>query len=307
MSSLADNDIDQPSASTHSFRFGSGEVVRLNEQQIDRIPYLAGLVSSADWFVGARDAEGHFKLDPTIEFEYFSDVLEVSLCCSLQELVAYLPLKRDIIPVITHLDFLGLIDQATPTLDEVDDTFFCTLVYQIHVGNFTERIQPCSFQTMAARFAIALVKEDYDFTDDQVMDRIYWYVLFILSAHSVFNAYFRHNVYRIATLCFGLFKPSLLKSLEKLRMDIKTEQETNQLLSSTSGDDTSDNEVSDRVLEHLIDRYPRRILIRPFLMGKSIMMSWSSSDYIHDESPNNYYRLSEDSYLDTLPCFTEGL
>ena len=58
----------------------------------------------------------------------------------------------------------------------------------IRLRTYTERIRLYNFQNMAARFTIALVKEEYDFADNQVIDRIYWYVMFILSAHSIFDA-----------------------------------------------------------------------------------------------------------------------
>jgi hypothetical protein len=292
MSSMTDNNTDQSSTTTQSFRFGSGEVITLDEQQINRIPYLAGLVSSADWFVGARDEQGHLKLDPIIEFQYFCDALTTSSCGSLQELLAHLPLKRDIIAVIAHLDFLGLVDQGNPTLDEVDDTFFCTLVYDIHCRTSKETVRWYKFQNMAARFAIALVKEEYDFADEQVMDRIYWYVMFILSAHSVFNAYLRHSVYRVAKRCFHLFKPSHLKLLEKLRRE--TEQKMNQLPSSTSGGDAGDNEDCDRTLEQLIDAHPESITRRLDYLGESLFFMWWRSRSVHEEYPDDDCLLSKE-------------
>jgi hypothetical protein len=214
---MIENNMDQCSTMIHSFRFGSGEVLSFDDQQIDRIPYLTALVSSSDWFVEACDDQGHLKLDPNIQFRYFSFFLGRPSSHSLYELLLHSSADYDVITLITHLDFLGLINQGNPTLDEVDDTFLCTLVYNIQLGTYLQSIRLYNYHNMAARFTIAIAKEEYDFADDQVMNRIYWYVMFILCAHSIFDASLQRHVYRVAEQCSGVFKPSLLKPLKNLR------------------------------------------------------------------------------------------
>ena len=71
-------------------------------------------------------------------------------------------------------------------------------------------------QDMAVRFTIALIKEEYDFGQCEVMDQIYWFVMFILSATVWFGPRLRHHVYQIAQNCFNVFKPSLLECLEEI-------------------------------------------------------------------------------------------
>ena len=128
-----DCNMDQCPTMTRTFRFGSGEVITLDEQQINLIPYLAALISSTDWFVGARDEEGHLWLDPNIDFQYFSSILQAIWLPSLQELLTQLPVEDDVIAMIAHLDFLGLIIEGNPTLDDVDATFFrtCFTIFMI--------------------------------------------------------------------------------------------------------------------------------------------------------------------------------
>ena len=72
-------------------------------------------------------------------------------------------------------------------------------------------------QDMAVRFTIALIKEEYDFNQCQVMDQIYWFVMFILSARIWFEPQLRHHVYKVAKNCFAVFKPPLLRLLEELK------------------------------------------------------------------------------------------
>ena len=303
MSSMLENKIDRPATATQSFRSGSGEVVTLDEQQIDRIPYVAALVSSADWFVGARDDEGHFKLDPNIQLKYFSAALPASTSDSLYHLLIHLPTDYDIIPVIAHLDFLGLIDGRDPTLDEVDDTFFCTLVYDIRLRTYSQRIRLYNFQHMAVRFTIALARDEYDFSDDAVIDRIYWYVMFIISARSVFPARLRQNVYRVARLCFRLFKPSMVRPLENLR--IRTEHEVDEPPPPTNGTDTYDDEQSVRVLEQLIDTHMpatsrRSRRFNDWFLGRWLHRFPIADEYVKDDLFPSENRSEEEELLEPL-------
>ena len=212
---------------------------------------MAVLVSSTDWFVGARDEEGHLRLDPNIDFQYFSSILQAIWLPSLQELLTQLPVEHDVIAMIAHLDFLGLIDQGNPTLDDVDATFFCMWFYDIHDRTYSQRIRPSTIRSMAARFTVALAREEYDFSDDRVMDRIYWYVMFILSAHFVFDSRLRDCVYEVSEICFCLFKPSFLEPLKKLRL--RVEEEVHEFHLPTGSDDADHYGGLDCLLEKLID------------------------------------------------------
>ena len=256
------SNMDQCSTTTRTFRFGSGEVITLDERQIILIPYLAALLSFTDRFVGARDEEGHLRLDPNIDSKYFSFILQASSFSSLQELLTQLPVEHDVIAMIAHLDFLGLIIEGNPTLDDVDATFFRTLLYDIHDRTYSQRIRPSTIRSMAARFTFALAREEYDFSDDRVMDRIYWYVMFILSASSMFDSRLRHNVRRVAENCFRLFKPSLLELLKKLH--VKTGEDTSLTSSLPSGMNIDEHEESGPVLEQLIDTHAQRELSKSY-------------------------------------------
>jgi hypothetical protein len=104
---------------------------------------------------------------------------------------------------------------------------------------------------MAVRFAVAMAKEEYDFTKRQVVDQIYWFIMFILSAHELFGSHLRHHVYKIAEHCFSLFKPSLLKPLKKLKL--KTEKNTGKAILTTNEEDVGPDEENKRVLEQVLD------------------------------------------------------
>ena len=158
-----------------------------------------------NWSVGARDEQGQLKLDLNIEFRYFSVALEVSSIGSAYQLLINLPVEHDIVAMIAHLGFLSLINGANSILDEVDETFSSNLVSNVHLSRYIQEDQPYNIQSMTARFTIAMVKEEYDFPDGGVIDRMYLSVLFILSAYSMVDSRFHDAVCRVAGHRFGLF------------------------------------------------------------------------------------------------------
>ena len=201
----------------HTFRFNSGQVLSLNQDQIEKIPYINGLVSSADWFECARDENGNFQLDPCINYEDFIHILNSLRFHSIRQLFTTLPKKANVIPIIYLFDFLGLGPQPNPTLREVDSSFFSPVVYSPATQQQSLLFKPSVIQDLAVQFAIAIVKEEYDFSNNDVIDHVYWLIMFILSAWKYFGPCLRHHVHAIAMNCFTVFKPSQLKPLMKLR------------------------------------------------------------------------------------------
>jgi hypothetical protein len=241
--------IDESMITARTFRFASGQILTLDEDRIEKIPYLVALVSSADHFESARDKDGYYKLDPHIEYKYFSFVLESLSFHSVRQLFIRLPKNKDVIPIIALLDFLGLGPQPDPTLNEVDSIFFSTLVYSPMLEKYVQIVRPTVIQDMAVRLAIAMVKEEYDFTKHKVIDQIHWFIMFILSAYELFGPRLRYHVYKIAEHCFSLFKPSLLKPLKKLVY--KTEEHTRQLILIKNKEDVGPDEENKHSLEQL--------------------------------------------------------
>jgi len=70
------DNISESTTTAITFRFASGQILSLDEDQIEKILYLAAVVSSADHFESTRDGDGYYKLDSHIEFTHFSFVLE---------------------------------------------------------------------------------------------------------------------------------------------------------------------------------------------------------------------------------------
>ncbi|CAF1472321.1 unnamed protein product [Rotaria sp. Silwood1] len=211
------NDIDElATATTKTFRFSSGDLITLEDDQIEKIPYLTALVSSAHSFESICNKNGHYNLDPHIEFKQFSFAIQSLSFHSVRQLFTHLPKQNNIISIIALLDFLGIGPQPDPSLKEVDSIFFSNIVYSPLLENYLQIIRLPDIQDMTVRFAITMAKEEYDFTNRNVIDQIHWFIRFILSAYKFFGPRLRHHVYKIAKHCFSLFKRSLLKFLRKL-------------------------------------------------------------------------------------------
>jgi hypothetical protein len=90
------------------FRSVSGEHWTLEDDQIEKIPYLAALVSSAEKFELTLDEHGFYKLDPSIQSKYFTFVLNSLSFQSVRQIFTYLPKQNDIIQIIALFDFLDI-------------------------------------------------------------------------------------------------------------------------------------------------------------------------------------------------------
>ncbi|CAF2816628.1 unnamed protein product, partial [Rotaria sp. Silwood2] len=155
------------------FRFGSGHVLTLTGEQINKIPYLTAFVSSGDFFEAARDDQGYFIIHPNIDIKQFRFILDWFPFHSTRDIFIRLPKDYDAVSTIVLMDYLGLLNDSEPSLDEVDSSFFDINVYNPLTNSYTEIIRPSQMNDMAVRFAIALIREAYDVTDNKVHDQIY--------------------------------------------------------------------------------------------------------------------------------------
>lgn len=212
----------------------SNELWILTDDQIEKIPYLTALVSSAEYFESSCDEYGHYKLDPSIQSNYFSFALHSFSFKSVRQIFTHLPKQNDIMSIIAHFDFLGIAPHPNPTFEEIDAVFFSNIVYKPSLNAYIHIIRPFEIQDMAVRFAFALAKGEYDLNNSNVIDQIYWFVMFIQSAYELFGPRLRHHIYRIAEYCFSLFSPNLLKPLRRLLQ--RTQKGTITVLNSIDED-----------------------------------------------------------------------
>jgi len=270
-------------ATAKTFRSASGELWTLDDDQIEKIPYLAALVSSAEKFESTRDEHGFYKLDPSIQSKHFTFVLNSLSFQSVRQIFTHLPKQNDIIPIIALFDFLGIAPQPDPTFEEIDTVFFSNLLYKPSANAYLHIIRPFAIQDMAVRFAFALAKEEYDFSNGDVVDQIYWFVMFIQSASELFGPRLRHHVYRIAEHCFALFSPALLKPLQGLIR--QTEKGTITVLNSIE-EDLCFYEEEEQPLSH--GNIHLNYIERPMILQKSESERFLSFNFHWPYS--NYFR-----------------
>ncbi|CAF3881010.1 unnamed protein product [Rotaria sp. Silwood2] len=217
------NHIGESSTTSKIFRFSSGQFLTLNECQIEKIPYLTALVSAETNFDSVKADDGYYLLDSHINYKNFLYVLDSISFQSVRQLFTSLPKNYNILAIIALLDFLAIESERDPTLEEVNSSFFWTAEFGNKLGTYQFVYRPCDIQDMSVRFAIALTKDKYDFKNRKVIDQIYWFIMFILSAHELFETHLRYHVYIIAQNCFATLCPSLLKYLHRLEQ--RTEKE----------------------------------------------------------------------------------
>ena len=197
-----------------TFCFASGELYVLNDTQIEGIPYLSAMVSAASGLPSIRNEQGHYKLDPTIEPLYFAFVLESLSFHSIRQMFTHLPTRMDVISIIALLDFLGLAPQDDPTFAEINQRFFFTMVYKPSTSRNMQKIVESEMQDMAVRFGIALAREQYDGSREEVVDQVYWFIMFILGASNLFDPSLRHHMRQIAQYYFSRHSPDRLESFQ---------------------------------------------------------------------------------------------
>ncbi|CAF5108736.1 unnamed protein product, partial [Rotaria sp. Silwood1] len=220
--------ITESSTTTKTFRFSSGQLLTLTDDQIEKIPYLTALVSAGPSFDSIKLSKGYYLLDSNINYRDFLFVLESISFHSIRKIFIRLPKNYNVLAIIALLDFLAIESERGPTLEEVDSKIFWNFQFGDKLGQYQFIYLPSDIQDMAVRFAIAMTKEEYDFTNRKVIDQVYWFIMFILSCYELFETNLRYHVQKIAQNCFSIFCPSLLECLYRL------EQTTEKKIQATS-------------------------------------------------------------------------
>ena len=208
--------MEESTTTKKTFCFASGELYYLDDEQINKIPYLLGLVGAAEQIPTIQDHRGSFKMHQSIESFHFAFVLKSFSFDRIRRIFTHLPKRIDVFTIIDLYDYFGLPSIEEPTFEEIDLTFFVTKIYRPSVRKYVEKIRVFELQDMAVRFAFALARETYDGSNSDVIDQIYWFVMFILSAYDYFGPRLRHHVHRIAEHYFAMYSPAHLEPLGRV-------------------------------------------------------------------------------------------
>ncbi|CAF4331806.1 unnamed protein product, partial [Rotaria sordida] len=159
--------IDESSTTTKTFRFGSGQLLTLNEYQIEKIPYLTALVSAGSSFDSIKAGEGYYLLDSRIDYQNFLFVLNSISFHSIRQIFIHLSKIYNILAIIALMDFLAIEHERNPTLEEVNSSSFWNVELGDKLDIYQFLCRPSDIQDMAVRYAIAMAKEEYDFRNRQ--------------------------------------------------------------------------------------------------------------------------------------------
>ena len=217
-------DYDAATAKSQTLQFASGEILALSQKQIQSIPYLCALVSTEKFFKSSCNEHGHYELDPLIEFKNFLFIIESISFHSIRELFTHLPEENDVLSTIDLLDLSNILCHLDPSLNDVDTVFFSTMLYSPMLEGHFQTIRPSDLQDMAVRLAIGMIRKTYDLTKTDVIDQVYWFITFTLSAHELLGLRLRYHIYKIAEYCFSRCQPSLLKPLNEIMHRIEINQ-----------------------------------------------------------------------------------
>ncbi|CAF4658200.1 unnamed protein product [Rotaria sp. Silwood1] len=261
--------ITESSTTTKTFRFSSGQLLTLTDDQIEKIPYLTALVSAGPSFDSIKLSKGYYLLDSNINYRDFLFVLESISFHSIRKIFIRLPKNYNVLAIIALLDFLAIESERGPTLEEVDSKIFWNFQFGDKLGQYQFIYRPSDIQDMAVRFAIAMAKEEYDFTNRKVIDQVYWFIMFILSCYELFETNLRYHVQKIAQNCFSIFCPSLLECLYRLE---QTTEKKIQATSITTSDHikTVVKQISMKINGHIFDELKYKLILYDILNSKPV-------------------------------------
>ena len=207
------NGRNERSTNIKTFRFGSGQVLPLNDHVIHQIPYLLGLVSFVEHSLTGFDDKGNIKLDCIINFEHFCIIIDALPLKSLSEVLIRLPKHEHSIKIMMLIDYLGLLPTPYPSLDEIDCIFMFSL-YEDHIEKICYRtvFEMDLFQNMAAHVAFGLIKNEYDQTDAQVISKLRWCIMFIINANNLFHPLIQYHVQKATDYHAQMFRLSFVHS-----------------------------------------------------------------------------------------------
>jgi hypothetical protein len=223
------------------FRFtASDQCVRLSEEKLHRIPYLSALVAHQKDFLPIQNENGEYVLNPPFYYNWFTATLHAINSEQAYTLFTELPKNANILGTIQLFDYLGLQPFELPFLgrthlalcnsskndNEYDDT-------KCDRANLSET------RNTAAKFAIAISKNEYDLSDPKTTNNIFRLIMIILSNVDVFSSRFRHHTLTIAKeCCFQFFTKNRQNQLINTHQKIQKQRKLNSLMYLYADDDS---------------------------------------------------------------------
>jgi hypothetical protein len=199
---------DKSKKATYTFRFStSNKCLRLNQKQLDHIPYLSTLVAHDDDFISIRNENDEYVLDSSIHYNCIISILLSIRSKQPYTLFTELPEHDNMLVTLQLFDYLGVNPFPSPLLrgqqlvllNSTNNNINEELCAKYHHATVSEA------RNTAAEFIIALSKNEYDLRDFDTMDRIFSLVTNILSSAEIYSSRFRHHTLAIVKQCCFTF------------------------------------------------------------------------------------------------------
>ena len=208
---------DSNSPVTYAFRFASSDqLIYLTQQQIDLIPYLSVLIAHQNDFLSSQNETGEYVLNEPIGYSSFMSILRSISSQNPYKLLDELPEGENVFETLEMFDYLGLPSFPLPLLR------YANLV-QSNPDKSEHEKQRIEYERanlrevrqIAAKFAIALAKDEYQLCDSTTKKTIFNLINVILSNSAVFNLRFRCHTLTIAkNRCYSFFSKEQKRQLQ---------------------------------------------------------------------------------------------
>jgi hypothetical protein len=192
----------------YAFRFmPSNKCVRLNQKQLDCIPYLAALVEHKDDFLSSQNENDEYVLNHPIDYTWFLAILHSIISEQPYSLFTELSEDENVLDTLQLFDYLGVDSFSSPLLKGE----YLVLSNPTKNGNEKRRIEYyranlSEARNTAAEFIIAIHKNEYNLLDSDTIETIFSLIMVILSKPDVFSSRFRHHTLTIVKeYCFQFF------------------------------------------------------------------------------------------------------
>jgi hypothetical protein len=221
--------IDSRTTVMFTFRFGtSDKFVHLNQQQLERIPYLFNLVSHKDDFLSVQNENDEYVLNYPIEYTSFIPILRSITSEQPYTLINEISEDDNVLDTLQLFDYFCINPFPLPLLENED----LLLSNPINNDNdkkrveFREAIISEARQT-AAEFIIALSKSQYNLNNSYTVEHIFSLIKVILSNAAVFSSRFRHHTLTVVKeYCYSFFSKKqqrILPTTQQIALHSKDE------------------------------------------------------------------------------------
>ncbi|CAF0868695.1 unnamed protein product [Adineta ricciae] len=192
----------------YSFRFGkTNKVVQLDQQQLQHFPYLVALVERSQDFISSKNQNDEYVLVSNIRYRWFMIIFQSVIQQQPSILFSRPSEKLSVIGLLQLYEYLCIKSLPLPRFKD------CKLV-QTHPVDVDEGEKYVKFvranvgetRNLAAKFVMAVSKNEYDLNDEKTRNQMYVLIMDILSNPTIFNIQFRyHTLVIVKVYCYSSF------------------------------------------------------------------------------------------------------